>query len=64
MTRKMVDCRDIPSESGCTLAIAGEEDELLTVAVWHAATVHGHEDTPELRALIRGGMKDAEGALA
>ena len=49
MSRKMVDCREIPSESGCTLAIAGEVDELLTVAVWHAVTVHGHDDTPELR---------------
>lgn len=64
MARKMVDCREIPSDSGCTLAIAGEEDELLTVAVHHATTVHGHEDTPELRELIRRGMKDATGALA
>jgi hypothetical protein len=64
MSRKMVDCRDVPSESGCTLAIAGEEDELLTVAVWPAVPDNGHEDTPEFRALIRGGMKDAEGALA
>src|SRR3954454_7310029 len=64
MTRKMVDCRDVPSESGCTLAIAGEQHEILAGAVHHAVTAHGHEDTPELRELIRSGLKDAEGALA
>ena len=32
MARKMVDCRKMPSEIGCTLTIAGEEQELLDAA--------------------------------
>ncbi|TYK49134.1 DUF1059 domain-containing protein [Actinomadura decatromicini] len=56
--RKVADCRDMPSESGCTLTISGEEDEVVRAAAEHAASVHGHEDTPELREMIRGGLKD------
>jgi len=58
MARKVADCRDMPSESGCTLMISGEEDEVVRAAAEHAASVHGHEDTPELREMIRGGLKD------
>jgi hypothetical protein len=47
--RYMADCRKYPSESNCTLTITGEKDEVLLAAAQHAATVHGHEDTPELR---------------
>ena len=32
MTRKTVDCRDIPNEVGCTLAITGEADEVVEAA--------------------------------
>jgi predicted small metal-binding protein len=60
----MVDCRSMPSEIGCTLTIAGEEDELLDAAVAHAVDKHGHENTPELREQIRAGFVDAEPALA
>ena len=49
MSRMVADCRDFPSESGCTLTIAGEEDEVLVAAAAHAVSHHGHEDTPELR---------------
>ncbi len=49
MSRKMMDCRDFPSESKCTLTIAGEEDEVVRAAVLHAVDVHGHRDTPEFR---------------
>ncbi len=38
MGRKVADCRDFPSESGCTLTIAGEEDEVLAAAAQHAAS--------------------------
>jgi len=48
----------MPSERGCTLAIAGEEDEVLDAATQHAVSSHGHEDTPELREMIRAGLKD------
>lgn len=64
MTRKMVDCRKTPNEVGCTLAIAGSEDEVVDAAVAHAVSTHGHEDTPELREMIRAGLETAEPALA
>jgi len=64
MTRKMVDCRTMPSEINCTLTIAGEEEEVLDAAVMHAVDKHGHEDTPELREQVRAGLVDAEPALA
>jgi predicted small metal-binding protein len=64
MSRKMVDCRTMPSEINCTLTIAGEEEEVLDAAVMHAVDKHGHENTPELREQIRAGLVDAEPALA
>jgi predicted small metal-binding protein len=64
MTRKMVDCRTMPSEINCTLTIAGEEEEVLDAAVMHAVDKHGHENTSELREQIRAGLVDAEPALA
>jgi predicted small metal-binding protein len=64
MVRKMVDCRKVPSEIGCTLTIAGQEDEVLDAAIAHAVAKHGHEDTPELRDMIRSSMENAEPALA
>jgi hypothetical protein len=63
MARKMVDCRKMPSDIGCTLTIAGQEQELLEAATVHAVAVHGHEDTPELRDMIRSGMEDVEPAM-
>ena len=59
MSRKFIDCRTVPSESNCTVAISADSaDELLEAAVQHAVTVHRHEDTPELREMIRGAIKD------
>jgi predicted small metal-binding protein len=55
--RKIADCRDYPSEAGCTLTIAGEEDEVVTAAAQHAVSVHGHEDNAELRAWLRANLK-------
>jgi predicted small metal-binding protein len=58
MTRKTADCRESPSEANCTLTISGEEDEVVRAAAQHAQSVHGHTDGPELRAEIRGMLKD------
>jgi predicted small metal-binding protein len=59
MGRKFIDCREFPSEMNCTLALSADnEDELLKAAVQHAITVHGHEDTPDLRTMIRTAMRD------
>ena len=58
MARKIADCRDMPSESNCTLMISGDEEEVVRAAAVHAADVHGHDDTAELRRMIRGELKD------
>ena len=52
MTRMSIDRRTVPSESGCTVAIAGEPDELVHLAVYHAVDAHGHVDGPELRDVL------------
>lgn len=58
MSRKYIDCRDFPSESGCTVAISADnEDELVEAAALHAVQVHGHQDGPELRAMLRDGVR-------
>lgn len=57
MSRMMIDCRELPSESNCTMVMSGEEDDLLRAATQHAITVHGHRDTPELRKQLRSSMK-------
>ena len=64
MARKMIDCRKVPSETNCTLTIAGTEDEVLDAAAAHAVARHGHEDTPDLREKLRGSLEPAEPALA
>jgi hypothetical protein len=56
----MADCRRFPSDSNCSLVIIGEEDEVLRAAAEHAASVHGHEDTPENRQAIRDFLEPAE----
>lgn len=58
MGRKVADCRDFPSDNGCTLTIAGEEDEVVSAAVQHAVSVHGHEDNDEMRTWLREHLKD------
>jgi hypothetical protein len=58
MSRKMMDCREFPSDSKCTLTIAGEEEEVLRAATLHGVDVHGHKDTPEFRRELRRLMKD------
>ncbi len=59
MPRKIVDCRDVPSENGCTLALTGEEHELVEAAAQHAVAMHGHTDDAELREGIRAELRDA-----
>jgi hypothetical protein len=53
MARKMADCRRFESDSNCSLTIIGEEDEVISAAAQHAAAIHGHQDTPELREQLR-----------
>ena len=60
MARKIADCRRWPSESNCSLTIIGEEEEVIRAASEHAVSVHGHEDTPELRDQIRDFLEPEE----
>ena len=57
MPRKMFDCRDWPGE--CTLAISGEEDEVIEAQLLHVVEAHGQQDSPQLREQIRAALKDA-----
>lgn len=59
MSRKYIDCREFPSDTHCTVAIAADsEEELVEAAVQHAVAVHQHQDSPELRQQIRQLFKD------
>ena len=59
MARMYVDCREMPSESNCTVAISADTtDEVVEAAAQHAVAIHGHEDNAELREMIRGGVHE------
>ncbi|MEV4945015.1 DUF1059 domain-containing protein [Streptomyces sp. NPDC053755] len=58
MARKVADCRKTPSVMNCTLTIIGEEEEVVRAATEHAVSVHSHEDSPELRAMVRDSLED------
>ena len=65
MSRKYIDCREMPSESNCDLVIAGGDAHIVEAAVTHAVTAHGHDDTPELRAGLTQALKEVTpGVLA
>jgi hypothetical protein len=64
MDRYMVDCRKAPSENNCSLTIAGTEAEVLDAATAHAVSAHGHEDSPELREMLRGVLEPADREMA
>lgn len=56
--RKVADCRKMPSDMNCSVTIAGTEEEVVPLAAYHMTTVHGSEDTPEMREEIRAGLED------
>jgi predicted small metal-binding protein len=59
MARKYVDCREMPSDSKCTVAISADsEKELIEVAVQHAVRVHGHSDSAEFRKMLKQAIKE------
>jgi hypothetical protein len=57
MSRKMFDCREWPGE--CTLAISGDEDEVVEAQLLHVIQAHRQEESPQLREQIRASLKDA-----
>jgi predicted small metal-binding protein len=56
--RKVIDCREFPSETNCTLTIAGTETEVLKAASEHAVSSHGHKPGPELEQALRSAIRD------
>jgi len=56
--RKSIDCRDYPSEKGCTLKLSGTEEEVLDAAVQHIVSAHGHENASVFREELRAMLKD------
>ena len=58
-TRRFLDCREHPdSQNKCTIAISADTDEeLIDVAVQHAVSKHGMQDSPELRTEIKKMIK-------
>lgn len=61
MARKSIDCREFPSDIGCTLAMSADsEKELLDAAVAHAVAMHGHSDSPEFRDMLKKLFREGE----
>lgn len=56
--RKVIDCRWFPTETPCDVAISGDEEQVLNIAVQHAVQSHGQKDTPELREQLRSMLRD------
>jgi predicted small metal-binding protein len=61
VAKKVIDCSKMPSDSGCTIRLSGEEEEVVRLAALHAADVHGHKDGPELRGKLRSMLEDERG---
>ena len=62
-SRVFVDCREHPSESNCSLRIAGKSEEVVEAARQHAVSHHGHADSPELVTMLRGALKPEAAVL-
>ncbi len=56
--RKVTECRELPTETNCTLSFSGEEEDVLEAAMRHVTTVHGFRNSPELRERLRSLLKD------
>jgi len=62
--RKVIDCRWFPTEKPCDVAISGNEEEVLNIAVQHAVQSHGQQNTPQLREQLRTMLRDESTAKA
>jgi hypothetical protein len=58
LTRKSLDCRDLASETNCTLVISGRELEVLQAGAEHALSTHGYVGGPERRRQLQAMMTD------
>ena len=57
-TRKTFDGRRLPVEADCTLVLAGAEPEVTRDALVHLETMHGFDETDELRGWIQAALED------
>ena len=62
--RKVIDCRWFPTDNPCDVAISGNEEEVLNIAVQHAVQSHGQTDTPQLREQLRTMLRDESATRA
>jgi len=59
MSRYYIDCRDYPGDVKCSVALSADtKEELLEAVLEHTRTVHGYEDSAELREMLMQGMKE------
>ena len=59
MERKVLDCRDFPGHTDCTVTIYGEERIILPLMTYHVIHQHGDDkDSPELQRTLRAVLKD------
>jgi predicted small metal-binding protein len=59
MARKYIDCREHSPGPHCSLAlVADSEDELVEAAVQHLVSVHGQQDSFELRNMLRQTIRE------
>jgi predicted small metal-binding protein len=56
--RKVIDCRWFPTDNPCDIAISGNEEEVLNIAVQHAVQSHGYTESPELRQQLRSMLRN------
>ena len=63
-TRKVIDCRWFPTEKPCDIAISGNEEEVLNIAVQHAVQSHGTQKYARMRHQLRSMLRDAAKAQA
>jgi predicted small metal-binding protein len=61
--RKGFDCRLFPADIPCEFDVWGDEEQVLEIAVEHAAESHGFRDTPALREQLRSMMRVDRRAL-
>jgi len=59
MSRYFIDCRNHPSDTKCSVALAADtKEELLEAVVQHGTQCHGYQDTPEFREKIMREFKE------
>ena len=58
MARKYIDCRESGKHGTCSVAICGNEEEVLDLAVIHGIVTHGNDDPHALRTQLRAQLQD------